>query len=68
MLTLTRRWGEKIVIGTGPDAVTVTIVGIERGKVRLGIEAPKDVPVDRLEVREEKERGRERANQTQETR
>ena len=47
MLVLSRRLGEKIKIG--PD-VWVTVVDIDRGKVRLGIEAPKDVSVMRQEL------------------
>ena len=47
MLVLTRRIEEKIVIGAD---IYVTIVSIEGGKVRLGIEAPKSVCVDRQEV------------------
>ena len=47
MLVLTRNIGEKIVID---DNIRVTIVGIKGGKVKLGIEAPDDVRVDREEV------------------
>lgn len=49
MLVLSRKIGEKIVIG---DNIVVTIVDIRRDKVRLGIEAPKEVPVHRQEVYE----------------
>lgn len=48
MLVLTREQGQEIVIG---DSVRVVVVEIQRGKVRLGVEAPKDVSVDRKEVR-----------------
>ena len=47
MLILTRREGETIAIG---DDITVTIVGIVGGQVKLGINAPRDVPVHREEV------------------
>ena len=47
MLVLSRKVGEKIVIG---GTITITLVEIQRGKVRLGIEAPKDVPVMRTEL------------------
>jgi carbon storage regulator len=47
MLILTRRLGETIRIG--PDIV-VTVLGVNGQQVRLGIEAPKDVPVHREEV------------------
>jgi carbon storage regulator len=47
MLVLSRTRDESIVIG---DNVVVTIVDIRGDKVRLGIEAPGEVPVHRLEV------------------
>lgn len=47
MLVLTRRIGEKIVIG---DVISVTVVSITADKVRLGISAPPSVRVDRSEV------------------
>lgn len=48
MLELSRKLGEKIWIG---DTVCVTVLDIDRGKVRLGIEAPRDVPIFREEIR-----------------
>ena len=47
MLVLTRKPGEKIHIGSG---ITITVVEIKGGKIRLGIEAPEDVPVFRSEI------------------
>lgn len=55
MLVLSRKFGEEILIG---GDVRVTVVAIRGDKVRLGIEAPKDVPVNRREVWESKERER----------
>ena len=52
MLVLTRRKDESIVIGSGPEAVRVTVVKISRGKVRIGIAAPRTTPVHRREVAE----------------
>ncbi len=49
MLVLSRQRDESIIIG---DNVVVTIVDIRGDKVRLGIEAPKEVPVHRQEVYE----------------
>src|SRR3954465_10157682 len=47
MLVLSRKLGEKIYIG---DNICVTVVDIDRGKIRLGISAPRDVPVYREEL------------------
>jgi carbon storage regulator len=49
MLVLSRKKNESVVIGGN---ITVTVVEIRDGKVRLGIVAPKDVPVHREEVQE----------------
>lgn len=50
MLVLSRKKNEQIVIGEGPNAVTVVVVEIRGDKVRLGVEAPKETPVHRREV------------------
>ena len=47
MLVLSRKKDEKIIIG---DNVSIMIVDIQGDKVRLGIEAPRDVTVHREEV------------------
>jgi carbon storage regulator len=49
MLILTRSTGQTICIG---DEITVTILGIQGGQVRIGISAPKQVPVHRQEIYE----------------
>lgn len=49
MLILTRRTGETLCIG---DEVTVTVLGAKGNQVRIGVNAPKDVRVDREEVRQ----------------
>ena len=50
MLVLSRHRDERIKIG---DHITLTVVDIRGDKVRIGIEAPKDVPVHRQEVYDE---------------
>ena len=47
MLVLSRKLGEKIYIN---ENICITIVDIDRGKIRLGIEAPRDVPIYRQEL------------------
>ena len=47
MLVLSRKVGEKIWIG--PD-ICLTVVQVDRGKVRLGIDAPRSVNVRRSEI------------------
>jgi carbon storage regulator len=47
MLVLSRKKNESIVIN---DEITIVVVEIRGDKVRLGIEAPKEVPVHRREV------------------
>jgi len=47
MLVLSRHRDESIMIG---DKVVITIVDIRGDKVRIGIEAPADIPVHRQEV------------------
>jgi len=58
MLILTRRIGETLNIG---DDVQVTVLGVKGNQVRLGVNAPKEVPVHREEIyqriKKEKEAG-----------
>lgn len=51
MLVLSRKLGEQVVIQGG---ITVTVVDIDRGKVRIGFEAPRDVQIDRKELLKKK--------------
>ncbi len=47
MLVLTRKTEEKIKIG---DNIVVSILGVEAGNVKIGIEAPKEITILRMEV------------------
>lgn len=47
MLVLSRKIGEVVTVGT---SVKITVLGFDRGVVRLGIDAPKSIPVHRKEV------------------
>lgn len=50
MLILTRKKDESIVIG---DNIEIKVVSIEDGKVKLGINAPKNIDIHRKEIYEE---------------
>jgi carbon storage regulator len=54
MLILMRRPGETICVGSD---ITITVLGLERSQVRIGIKAPRQVAVDRLEIAERKRQG-----------
>ncbi|MBU0766341.1 carbon storage regulator CsrA [Patescibacteria group bacterium] len=60
MLVLSRQRDESIIIG---DNIVVTIVDIRGDKVRLGIDAPTEIPVHRREVHEAIQRENLRASQ-----
>lgn len=47
MLVLSRKVGEKIIIG---DDIIITLVSVDRGKVRIGIEADKKINIRREEL------------------
>lgn len=49
-LVVSRRSGQRIVIGQGPDAIIVTITDVRGDKVRVGIRAPRDVKIRREEL------------------
>jgi carbon storage regulator len=51
MLVLTRRVGESIVIA---NDVRITVVALGNGRVKIGIEAPQGISVDRAEIHERK--------------
>lgn len=54
MLVLSRKTNQSIMIG---DAIRVIVVGFDGDQVKLGIEAPRDVPVHRFEIFQEIQKG-----------
>ena len=62
MLVLSRHRDESIMIG---DEIVVTIVDIRGDKLRLGIDAPQDIPVHRQEVYDAIQRENRKASQVQ---
>jgi carbon storage regulator len=61
MLVLSRKKDEKIIIG---DKITIMVIEIRGDKVRLGIDAPKDVTVHREEIYQAIKREQQAQNNT----
>jgi carbon storage regulator len=51
MLVLSRKVGERILIG---DNISVTVVRVAQGTVRIGVEAPDDLTIVREELKDQK--------------
>ncbi len=49
MLVISQKEGEKLVLSSG---ITISILEVKSGKVRLGIEAPRDVEIRRVPQKE----------------
>lgn len=49
MLILTRRVGESIIIG---EDIVITVLGVKGNNVMIGIDAPKNIPVHREEIKQ----------------
>ncbi|HUT94503.1 MAG TPA: carbon storage regulator CsrA [Thermoguttaceae bacterium] len=54
MLVLSRKVGEKILIG---DNISVTVVRVAQGTVRIGVEAPEELPIVREEIKDQQRTG-----------
>lgn len=68
MLSLTRKAGERVIIGAGQRVllrgdITVQVLEIRDGKVRLGFSAPKEITIHREEVLEQIEREQNQKDQ-----
>ena len=63
MLVLSRKKNESIIIN---DNIVVTVVDIRGDKVRLGFDAPKDIPIHRKEVYDAIKRAEAASNKRQE--
>jgi carbon storage regulator len=64
MLVLSRKVGERIVIG---DTVIVQVLAVRRGQIRLGITAPPSVSIRREELPRHAPKGQESSSASQET-
>lgn len=49
-LVLSRKRGQRIVVGDGPDRIVMTIIEVRGDRVRVGIRAPRALTVHREEV------------------
>ncbi len=49
MLVLSRKQGQRIVVGNG---ITVTVVSVRGSRVKLGFEGPTEIPIHREEIRQ----------------
>lgn len=56
MLVLNRLVDEIVTIGEGPDRIEIMLVSAKRGEAKLGISAPRNVPVHRKETYERLQR------------
>ncbi len=61
MLVLSRKVGQKIVIGD--QQIEVVVLGVQKGKVRLGFNCPPEVTVHREEVLQRLQEGQQQAGQ-----
>ena len=58
MLILTRKTGTTLIVGNLGDKTTITILEVKGNHVRIGIDAPPHIEVDRGEIRVKKDKER----------
>lgn len=61
-LVLSRKRGQKIVVGDGPDQIVLTILDVRGERVRVGIRAPRALTVHREEIFLDIQAGNERTS------
>lgn len=54
MLVLSRKPNESVIVAGN---IRVTVLGVQGDRIRLGVEAPREITVDRLEIHEARQRG-----------
>ena len=59
MLVLSRKLGQKIILQAGAHRIEIVIADVDRGKVKLGISASKEVQIWRSELEPEKDESTE---------
>ena len=64
MLVLHRAVNEEIIIGSGERAIRIVLLDHDRTGAKIGIDAPRDIKIDRLEVRHRKETEGERCGRS----
>jgi len=60
MLVLTRNEGQNLMIETKEGLVTVKVLSVDGGQIKLGVDAPRSLPVNREEIYDRKQKEKRR--------